>query len=70
MLSEYEQSNVGPVGAGEIMTPKEKRDAKNARHRRNEQRRTERFVERRYSMLCKLMGEKWMADVMQCCRRR
>lgn len=52
------------------MTPKEKRDAKNARHRRNEQRRTERFVERRYSMLCKLMGTKWMADVLQCCRRR
>lgn len=28
------------------MTPKEKRDAKNARHKRNEQRRRERWLER------------------------
>lgn len=35
------------------MTPKEKRDAKNARHKRNEQRRRERWLEKICRMWCK-----------------
>lgn len=34
------------------MTPKEKRDAKNARHKRNEQRRRKRWLDRMCRMWC------------------
>lgn len=52
------------------MDRKQKRDAKNARHRQNELRRAKRFVEKNYSQITKLMGVDFMVDVMRCCRRK
>lgn len=39
------------------MTPKEKRDAKNARHKRNEQRRRQRWLDRLWNQHIKLWVE-------------
>ena len=53
-----------------MLTRKQKRDAKNARHRKNEIRRTKRCVETNYPHVAKLMGVDFMVDVLRFCRRK
>lgn len=52
------------------MNRKQKRDAKNARHRRNEVRRAKRSVQKHYPHVSKLMGVHYLASVLQACRRK
>jgi len=44
------------------MDRKERRAAKNARHKRNEFRRAIRRVEKRVPMICELMGAEYIAE--------
>lgn len=51
------------------MNRKQKRDAKNERHRIREKRRQQRWVRKRFPYACELMGVEFMVDALQGCRR-
>jgi hypothetical protein len=65
----HKQRNNCALLEGNQVNRKEKRAAKKARHKANEFRRAIRRVEKRFAMICELLGAEYIAEKVGSCFR-